>query len=55
MLTEDVPFLINVLCYVKFVKHVVLIELRRLNGKEVFVYCRFLRIVLILIFLKLGL
>jgi len=45
MLTEDVPFLINVPCCVKFLKHVLLIELCRLNGKEVFLYCRFLRIV----------
>jgi len=45
MLTEDVPFLVNVLCCVKFPEHVVLIELCRLNGKEAFVYCRFLSIV----------
>ena len=49
MLTEDVPFLINVLCCVKFLEHV-LIELCRHNGKEVFVYCRFLSIVFVFFF-----
>jgi len=37
-------FLINALCCVKFLEHVVLIELCSLNGKEVFVYCWFLSI-----------